>query len=445
MLKSPDFHGNGEAQGRMKNIIQPVQGTHDFYPEDMAIRTWMYGVMRSVAEAFGYQEYEAPMIESLELYAAKSGEELVEKQSYVMTDREGHKIALRPELTPSLARMVAQRQEQLTFPVRWWSFGPFWRHERTQKGRRREFFQWNVDMFGAESPEADAENVAVLATFFRRVGLDPSRVVIYVNDRRLMNAQFAALGIAPELWPAASGWIDRRAKMAPEAWLEYGAEVGLSSPQVSGVQELMEDKEMWKKSPELPRFFEAAAALGISDYIKYEPSIIRGLLYYTGTVFEAWEIGGDIRRSILGGGRYDNLLEGVGGGTLGAVGFAMGDVVMRLLLEKYDLLPKDLAVQPASVLVTAFDQARLPASFRLASELRAAGIPTSTYPDPAKLQRQFKYADKIGVRVALVIGPDEDANQRVTIKDLGTATQQTVPQSELVAAVRRVLESHASG
>src|SRR5512142_2832396 len=300
----------------MKTIIQPVQGTHDFYPEDMAVRTWLYGTMRSVAESFGYQEWEAPMLENLELYAAKSGEELVEKQSYVLTDREGRRITLRPELTPSLARMVAQRQQQLSFPVRWWSFGPFWRHERTQKGRRREFFQWNVDMVGAQSPEADAENVAVLATFFRRVGLDPSRVVIYVNDRRLMNAKFQEFGIAPVLWPAASGWVDRRSKMPANAWLEYGAEVGLSDQQIASVQRILEDKSLWQQSAELRRFFDAAGALGITDYVKYEPSIIRGLLYYTGTVFEAWEIGGDIKRSILGGGRYDNLLSDVGGGTV---------------------------------------------------------------------------------------------------------------------------------
>src|SRR5512138_3202815 len=229
----------------MKKVIQSVKGTRDFYPEQMAIRVWLYETMRAVSESFGYQEYEAPMLESLDLYAAKSGDELVKAQSYTFMDRGGSEITLRPELTPSLARMIAQRQNELTFPVRWWSFGPFWRHERTQKGRRREFFQWNVDLVGAQSPEADAENVAVLATFFRRVGLDPSRVVIYVNDRRLMNAQFAALGIARELWTVASGWIDRRGKMDPAAWLEYGAEVGLSGSEVSGVQALMEDKELW--------------------------------------------------------------------------------------------------------------------------------------------------------------------------------------------------------
>ncbi|PIW20510.1 MAG: histidine--tRNA ligase, partial [Anaerolineae bacterium CG17_big_fil_post_rev_8_21_14_2_50_57_27] len=154
----------------MKNIIQPVKGTRDFYPEQMTIRTWLYDLLRQVSESFGYQEWEAPFLESLELYAAKSSEEIVREQSYVFEDRGGKMITLRPELTPSLARMVAQKQNELVFPLRWWSFGPFWRYERPQKGRTREFFQWNVDLLGPNSPESDAENVAVLATLFKTVG-----------------------------------------------------------------------------------------------------------------------------------------------------------------------------------------------------------------------------------------------------------------------------------
>jgi histidyl-tRNA synthetase len=425
----------------MKSMIQPVKGTRDFYPDQMAVRTWLYETVRAVAESFGYQEYEAPFLETIELYGAKSGEELVNQQSYVFKDRGGSEITLRPELTPSLARMVAQRQEQLSFPLRWWSFGPFWRYERPQKGRTREFFQWNVDMLGPESPEADAENVAVLATFFRRVGLDPSRVLIFVNDRRLINAELDEVGIPSELRSPAFSWIDRREKMAPDAWETYGAEIGLSAARIASLKAMLENKELWRKSPELTRFFAAADALGISDYVRFEPSIIRGLLYYTGTVFEAWEVAGDIKRSILGGGRYDNLLADVGGGTLPAVGFAMGDVVITLLLDKYGLLPKSLSDQPASILVTVFDQARLLTSYRIATVLRKAGIPTALYPEPAKLPRQFKYADRMAARLVLVIGPDEAANGQVTVKDLSSGTQQTVLETELVATARKILES----
>src|SRR5450759_4875955 len=165
----------------MKKIIAPVKGTRDFYPEQMAMRNWLYSTVRGVSESFGYQEWDAPFLETLDLYAAKSGEELVKKQSYVFTDRGGDEITLRPELTPSLARMIAARQNALVFPVRWWSFGPFWRYERPGRGRSREFFQWNIDMLGADGAEADAEMVAIAAAFLKAVGLTPAQAQIYVN------------------------------------------------------------------------------------------------------------------------------------------------------------------------------------------------------------------------------------------------------------------------
>ena len=423
----------------MKNIIYPVKGTRDFYPERMAVRTWLYNTMRAVAESFGYQEYEAPILESLELYAAKSGEELVKEQSYVFTDRGGSEITLRPELTPSLARMIAQKQGELTFPVRWWSFGPFWRYESPQKGRTREFFQWNVDMIGVASPQADAENAAVLATFFKRVGLSPDLVLIKVNNRRLIDSRFDAFEIEKSLRPKVSNWIDRRAKMTPDAWAAFGKEIGLSDAQLNNLKAMLDDKDLWKQSDELTRLFAAIDALGLSDYFVFDASIMRGLLYYTGTVFEAWEVAGDIRRSILGGGRYDNLLADVGGQPLSGVGFAMGDVVITLLLEKYGLLPKNLKVNPAPVLVTVFDEERLLASFKFASELRRAGLNVVLYPEAVKIQKQFKYADKFGMKVAVVIGPDEAANGQVAVKNLSSGEQVVMKESEALNFIQNII------
>ncbi|HSL30892.1 MAG TPA: histidine--tRNA ligase, partial [Anaerolineales bacterium] len=347
----------------------------------------------------------------------------------------------RPELTPSLARMVAQKQNELNFPVRWWSFGPFWRYERPQKGRTREFFQWNVDMLGVASPEADAENAAVLATFFQRVGLSPKQVMIKVNNRRLIDDRFNALDIPMDKRTAVSSWIDRREKMSPESWMDYGKEIGLSSEQINKLKEMLADKDLWKLSAELTRFFAVIDALGLDNYVKFDASIMRGLLYYTGTVFEAWEVGGDIKRSILGGGRYDNLTEDVGGDPLPGVGWAMGDVVITLILEKYGLLPKDLNINPAPVLVTVFDEARLLESFRLASELRRAGLNVVCYPEAAKLQKQFRYADRIGTRVALVLGPDEVEQDRVTVKNLGKSEQIVVARSEVLATLQGILNA----
>src|SRR5688500_13687291 len=261
----------------MKKVIQTVKGTRDFYPEQMAVRVWLYSTMRAVSESFGYQEYEAPILESLELYAAKSGEELVKQQSYVFKDRGGSEITLRPELTPSLVRMIAQKQKELVFPVRWWSFGPFWRYERPQKGRTREFFQWNVDMLGVDSPEADAENVAVLATFFQRVGLSPEQVLILVNNRRLTDSRFDAFNIPADQRPAVSSWIDRREKMTPQTWEAYGREIGLSYTQLTSLKSMLDDTDLWKQSDELMRFFGAIDALGLSAYVRFDPSIMRGL------------------------------------------------------------------------------------------------------------------------------------------------------------------------
>lgn len=423
----------------MKKVVQSVKGTRDFYPEQMAIRVWLYNTMREVAESFGYQEYEAPILETLDLYAAKSGEELVKEQSYVFTDRGGSEITLRPELTPSLARMIAQKQNELNFPVRWWSFGPFWRYERPQKGRTREFFQWNVDMLGVATPEGDAENAAVLATFFKRVGLSPEQVIIKVNNRRLMEDRYDAFNIPAEKRSTVSSWIDRRGKMTPEAWLAYGSEIGLSPEQITNLKDMLADRELWKKSAELTRFFAVIEAMGLSDYIVFDASIIRGLLYYTGTVFEAWEVGGDIKRSILGGGRYDNLTRDVGGDPIPGVGFAMGDVVITLILEKCGLLPRDLNINPAPVLVTVFDQERLLESFKLANELRRAGFNVVCYPEAAKLPKQFKYADRIGAKVTLVIGPDEVEKSQVAVKNLVNGEQVTVSRESLVETVRGII------
>jgi len=428
----------------MRNFIQPVKGTRDFYPEQMAIRTWLYNILRQVSESFGYQEWEAPFLESLELYAAKSNEEMVKEQSYVFEDRGGNMITLRPELTPSLARMVAQKQNELVFPLRWWSFGPFWRYERPQKGRTREFFQWNVDLLGPNSPESDAENVAVLATLFKTVGLTPKEVLIMVSDRRLLDAQLNAFEVPEESRAAVSAWIDRRDKLSAEAWRANAGKLGLSNRQLSKVEAMLADKDLWKTSAELPRFFEAIGSLGLSDYVRFEAGVVRGFTYYTGTVFEAWEVGGDIKRAILGGGRYDKLLADVGGDLLPAVGYAMGDVVFTLVLKKYGLLPKELKVNPAEVLVTVFSQELFGESMKLASELRANGLNVVCYSEPAKLPKQFKYADRMGMRIVTVSGPEEAETNKVTIKDLGRGKQVTVAREKAAGAIRQALAKHLS-
>jgi len=423
-----------------KSTIPTVKGTREFFPEEMAQRNHIYAKACSAAQMFGYQEWDGPFLESIELYAAKSGEELVKDQAFVFPDRSGEMITLRPELTPSLARMIAQKQRDLTFPVRWWSFGPFWRYERPQRGRSREFFQWNVDMLGVNSPEADAELIAIAATFLKLCGLSPKLATIYVNNRRLMDTQFTALDIPVEKRMEISNAVDRRAKMDALKWDENILEMGLDKSQLDGLKSILANFDLWQNSSELVRLFNALESLGVKDYVKFDPNIMRGLLYYTGTVFEAFDVSGSVRRAILGGGRYDNLLKDVGGEPLSGVGFAMGDVVINIILKEKGLIPAFIPT-PAPVLVTVFDDLLWMGSYQLAAELRMCGINVTVYPEPAKLPKQFKYGDRMGMKVVIVIGPDEASSGMVTIKDLKNGVQKTIHRSETEKLVKEILEN----
>ncbi len=415
-------------------VIPPVKGTRDFYPETMAVRNWLYQKVRQASQAYGYQEYETPFLERLELYASKSGEELVREQAYVFPDRGGDMIALRPELTPSLARMVAARARELPRPIRWWSFGPIWRYERPQKGRTREFFQWNIDLLGVDSPEADAEMASVAAEFFRAVGLSPSEIRLLVNDRRLVERQYDQLGIPAGRRAEVFRLVDRRDRVSPAAWRAQADETGLSPEQMAGLEAMLQDRSAWETSTELTAFFSAADALGAADYLMYDPAVIRGLDYYTGIVFEARDFSGKYR-AILGGGRYDNLVAAVGGDPVPGTGFAMGDVVVMLLLEELGKMPA-LERRPADVLVCAFAPEAKTAALALSAALRAAGLRVEWYPDLDRLPKQLKYADRQSIPLAAILGPDELAAGEVTLKDLRNGEQRRVPTGEAASSAR---------
>ncbi|MHB8819145.1 MAG: histidine--tRNA ligase [Bellilinea sp.] len=422
----------------MTKIVGSLKGTRDFYPEEMTVRAWLYAQLREVSESFGYQEYDGPFLEKIDLYAAKSGEELVKEQAFVFPDRGGDLITLRPELTPTLARMIAQRQNQLTYPLRWWSFGPFWRYERPQKGRTREFFQWNIDLIGTTSPESDAELVAICAAFFKSVGLKPDQVGIFVNDRRLMSSQLGKIGILKEEdRKKVFKLIDRRDKMLPNEWDAFSIESGLTLKELNDLKGVLDNRELWKESPELTRLFASLEVLGAANYVQFDPQIVRGLDYYTATVFEARDLDRE-GRAILGGGRYDNLVQAVGGDPLPGVGFAMGDVMIRLLLEKYNCLP-EFKPSPADILVTVFNEELLSYSTKVSSDLRDAGFKVSCFTEAIKLPKQLKYADKMGIRFVVIVGPDEVAAGQATVKDLAQHQQATVPAGAILAAIRQWL------
>lgn len=421
--------------------ILSVKGTRDFYPEDMSIRTWLYQQIRQVSESYGYQEYEAPFLEKIDLYAAKSGEELVKEQAFVFQDRGGGEITLRPELTPSLARMIAQRQNQLLFPLRWWSFGPFWRYERPQKGRTREFFQWNIDMIGSDTPEADAELVSVCASFFKQVNLSPQQVKIFVNDRQLLNSKLENIGIINEKKINVFHLIDRRDKMASTEWVDYGLEIGLSREQIDQLNKLLSDEDMWKESKEMQRFYDAIDMLRVGEYVCFKPSVVRGLDYYTGIVLEAQEVDGG--RAILGGGRYDNLVKDVGGKPLPGTGYAMGDVMISIVLKKYNLLPH-FKISPALVMIAVFDETRVKKAYNLGAELRNAGINVMVYPEATKLPKQYKFADKMGIHYVIIEGPDEEARNIISVKNLVSGTQKNLGRLTVIDEIIQMLAEEKS-
>lgn len=414
--------------------FQLVKGFRDFYPPEMASRTWLFGKMRQVSRRFGYEEYEGPTLEPLALYAAKSGEELVKKQTFTLTDRSGEKLALRPELTPTLARMVAQKESELVKPLRWFSIGPRWRYEKPQKGRTREFYQWDVDLLGINSAEADAEIIALAAEFFKALNLTPKQVVIKVNDRRLMEQKLALIEIPSAKTALVIQAIDKKNKMAETDWQEYLQEIDLKPLQIKDLMGILKDRAFANESEELTALFSTLKDLGVADYVEFDPTVVRGLDYYTGTVLEAVDRGGEFR-TILGGGRYDNLVETVGGQPLGGVGFACGDKVIEEVLLKYNQWPSLKSI-PTQVLVTLFDESFYRQSLALVSELRKKGFCAELYLTPEKLDKQLKYADKKGIPWAVIIGPDEAEKGLVTLKNLVKKTQKTIPQTALLSELK---------
>jgi len=422
-----------------KTTIQAVKGTRDFYPEAMAFRNWLYDKVRAISQRFGYQEYEAPLLERLELYAAKSGEELVKEQSFILTDRGGDELALRPELTPSLARMIAQQQATLVLPVRWFSFGPFWRYERPQRGRSREFFQWNIDLLGAETPAADGEIVAIAAELLRSVGLDASEVTIHLNSRRLMERKLAEIGIGDDLRTEVFRLIDRRDRLPPDRWSAWALDMGLTDGQLGALRDLLGNADLWQESEELRQVFATAQAFGLTDYLLYDAGIVRGLDYYTGPVFEAYDRGGRFR-AIFGGGRYDNLVADVGGERITGVGFAMGDMIIELLLERAGKRP-NLATSPSQVLVTLFNADLYPQTLALAGRLRQAGLNAEQFLEPIRLGKQIRYADRQGIPYVAILGPDEVAAGQVVVKDLVSGEQQAYTEEEAIKRLRAALQA----
>ncbi|MDO8638982.1 MAG: histidine--tRNA ligase [Candidatus Daviesbacteria bacterium] len=419
-----------------KQIVSAVKGTRDFYPEDMAFRNWLYGKIREVSEKFGYQEFDGPALEYLDLYAEKSSREILSEQTFTIKTKSENPMILRPELTPTFARMVAQKSQELLKPIRWFAFSKVWRYEQPQKGRLREFFQWEINLLGPENPEADAEILAIAVEYFKVLGLTAKEIVIRVNDREWMQSQLKEIGTSEKQLCPVLRLVDRKEKITTDEFRLSLLEIGLSKEQVEKVELILTEKD-YSKSPWLQKVFKSLKLYpNILDFIEFDPTIVRGFDYYTRTVFEAWERDGNLKRSIFGGGRFDNLTSQVGGEKIPGVGFAIGDVPSQIILEQYNRMPK-ISPKVAQVLVTVFNADLYPKSLEVSSYLRSNNINTELWLESdTKLDKQLKYADQKGIPYVIIIGPDEAKNDQVTLKNLKEKTQETLNIDQIIATIK---------
>lgn len=430
-----------------KLSTQPYKGTRDFYPEEQRLREWIFGRLSDTVMQYGYEPYDGPMIEPFELYAAKTGEEIVNEQLYTFEDRGGRKVSMRPEMTPTLARMVAARAPQLVKPIRWFSLPNLWRYERPQRGRLREHWQLNVDLLGVATVEAEVEIVQVAIDLLRAFGAGPTDFEVQINHRQLMNDLFdKVLELSPDQVQAVAKAIDKRAKIPAEAFNDLLGNAGCSAGQIEILirflsSPLLDIPAIVGESQgyaDLCRFFDAVNAMGLGPVCRFNASIMRGFDYYTGTVFEIYDQNPENRRALFGGGRYDNLVGMFGGAQIPGVGFGMGDVTLKDFLETHGLLP-ELHTR-TEILVGLFNEEMFLTSQQLARQLRGYGMKVEAVLQPQKLAKQYQYADKKGIPLVVMIGPDEAAAGQATIKDLSTGQQQTVNRNELIPRLQLMLE-----
>jgi histidyl-tRNA synthetase len=421
----------------------PYRGTRDFLPPEMSVRTQVFGHLYDVIERYGYQRYDGPILEPVEIYEAKSSREIVEQQLYTLTDRGDRRLALRPEMTPSVARMIAGNAGKLQFPVRWYSHPNCHRYERPQRGRVREHWQINVDVFGSDSAGCEIEFFELIHDLMAEIGATPDMWVLRVNDRVLLDAMLTGIvGVAPEAVRDVAGLVDRWEKYPADKLAADAAAIGLTDKQFARLGEVLtagravldEIPAEVKEQSKLVAVLDTPAG----DLVTFDPLIVRGFDYYTSTVFEVFDTHPDNRRSLFGGGRYDNLVGLYSAQRIPGLGFGMGDVTLFDFLGTHGLLPQARSEIDAAVIAT--DAELADAARSVAKGLRGAGVRTSTPLDFRKLGKEIQRADKAGARVVVIVGGNDWAAGTVTVRDLRTGDQQQVTPGDAPARVRELLE-----
>ena len=424
--------------------LQPPKGTRDFYPQDMARHQFLLDKWRRVSVRNGFEQVEGPVFETLDLYKVKSGDGIVSELFSFRRTNGSTDFALRPEFTPTLARMVAAKANSLPRPIKWFCTPNACRAERPQRGRLREFWQWNVDLLGLEGPGADAEVIFTLLDFLREVGLTPAHAKVKLSHRDVVAQVLESLGLAADRTAEAFKLLDGRDKMEPEAFARQAAALGLGADavvrftQVSGKTYGLDEmdalaRELGLAAPpaDLVALVDQLTAFGVADWCEIDLGIVRGLAYYTGTVFEVHECGGK-SRALAGGGRYDKLIELFGGPAMPAVGFGMGDVVLANLLEDRGLLPAELGERPRAFVFATKDEAADRVAGVVAQLRRAGRHARMSYKATRNVGKLLKDAEKMRARFAVLVGPDG-----LEVKDLDRGEQGPVTAADLVARLAR--------
>lgn len=403
--------------------IQPLRGTRNLYPKDMRERSTLTDACKGVLERAGYEEYEAPVLEPMALYEAKSSAEIIERQSYVFTDRGGEKIVVRPELTPSFARMVANKQGELPPLIRWYSFADCWRYERPQKGRTRNFLQINVDFLGSDTVEADVEAIDLALSMLQAIGMNMNRVSMRVNDRKLFDATCEKLAITGKEKGLFLTLLDERDKLTQE---EFLLKLQAINPSLS-ITDLAAIDNV-QPSDRLFAVIASTQRLGWTQLV-YDPNLMRGFSYYTGIVFEVVETSGSFRRAIFGGGRYDNLLEAVGGKPMSGIGFAVSDVALFAALEAQE---KTVAVdQAVKTLVIPFTDNEVAVATDVTRRLRAKGNIAILAIPPYELNKQLTIANRLGASEVIIVAPEEVKTGNIIMKNMTTGEQRLIRMSNI--------------
>ena len=432
----------------MKNnklITAPYKGTTDTYPEDMIVRNYIFDIWSRVAKRFGYEEYDTPMIETAELFRVKSGNEL-SNQLYNFTDKGGREIALRPEMTPSLARMIAAKKNELQLPIRWFNIGKFYRYEKPQRGRRREFFQLNIDILGVDGIEAELEMIQYVMAVMDEFNAPKKTFELRINNRYLLDYLFNnILKVSEDLIPKLARAIDNFPKMELKDFKEYLIEIGLTKQQGDKVldflgwdlSKLETIRKESKGANQLLELFKKIKELSISNVV-FNPSIMRGLDYYTGIVIEMFDIGGSENpRAMFGGGRYDDLLAIFGEDKLPAFGLGWGDIITIDYLTTYNLLPN--IKTNTAVYVTLMDEKLLKETTCVVQELRKNDINTLMCLEPIKLKKQLKEANRKNIKWVIFIGDEEIKQDKIKLKDMNTGESVIITVAESIQKIKSIL------